>query len=50
MTEFNATEGGARKGSYRRQGSCVKGGSYDVLGAGNSDTGEEGRTADTSLP
>jgi hypothetical protein len=50
VTEFDATKGGARKGPYRRQGSCVKGGGYDVLGTGNSDSGEEGRTADTSLP
>ena len=50
VTEFNATKGGARKGPYRRQGLGVKGGGYDVLGTGNSDTGEEGRTADTSLP
>jgi hypothetical protein len=49
VTEFDATEGGARKGPDSGEGSCVKGGSYDVLGAGNSDTGEEGRTADTSL-
>jgi len=50
VTEFDATKGGARKGPDSGEGSCVKGGGYDVLGAGNSDSGEEGRTADTSLP